>query len=289
MQDLGHPLTPAEVRLKVALATQTRETPWSAVGVPGKGWLRRFRLRYHEIATRKSQGLEIARARAVCPTMAESLYTNLEELYTTFQYPPSHIWNCDESGVQIGRSGGATVLAKRGSRAVHSIELDQREHLSVLSCINAAGGCIPNFYILKGTYFLEDYISRCEAGAMMDMQPNTWMTKWLFESWISHFIQCLRKGPGIDLSNRHLLVLDGHNSHVTLEVVRIAMDLGLDIISLPSHMSHALQLWTWHVLHHLRLHSRSRGTLGRYYTKTERSENKTSVNGRCPVVNTYTM
>ena len=67
------------------------------------------------------------------------------------------------------------------------------------------------------------------------------MTKWLFESWISHFIQCLSKGPGIDLNNRHVLVLDGHNSHVTLEVVRTAMELGLDTISLPSHTSHALQ------------------------------------------------
>ena len=27
MQDLGHPLTPAELHLKVVLATQTRETP----------------------------------------------------------------------------------------------------------------------------------------------------------------------------------------------------------------------------------------------------------------------
>ena len=84
MQDLGHPLTPTELRLKVPLATQTRETPWSATGVLGKGWLRRFRLRYSEIATRKSQGLEIARARVVCPTVAKSLYSNLEELYTTF-------------------------------------------------------------------------------------------------------------------------------------------------------------------------------------------------------------
>ena len=144
--------------------------------------MRRFRLRYPEIATRKSQGLEIAGAQTICPTVAESLYSNLEELYTTFQYPLSHIWNCDESGVQAGKSGGATVLAKRGSRAVHSIEPDQREHLSVLSCINGARGCIPNFYILKGTYFLEDYIVHCEAGTMMGMQPNTWMTKWLFES-----------------------------------------------------------------------------------------------------------
>ena len=159
----------------------------------------------------------------------------------TFHYPLSHIWNCDESGVQAGRNGGATVLAKRGSKLVYSIEPDQREHLSVPSCINADGGSIPNFYILKGTYFLEDYIARCEDGAVMGMQPNVWMTKWLFESWISHFITCLKKGPGVDLTKRHLLILDGHNSHVTLEVVRTAMESGVDIISLPSHTSHALQ------------------------------------------------
>ena len=75
----------------------------------------------------------------------------------------------------------------------------------------------------------------------MGMQPNAWMTRWLFESWISHFIECLKRGPGVDLSNRHLLILDGHNSHVTLHVVKISMESGLDIVSLPSHTSHALQ------------------------------------------------
>ena len=67
------------------------------------------------------------------------------------------------------------------------------------------------------------------------------MTKWLFESWILHFITCLRKGLGIDLTNRHLLILDGHNSHMTLEVVRIAMESRMNMISLPSHISHSLQ------------------------------------------------
>ena len=75
----------------------------------------------------------------------------------------------------------------------------------------------------------------------MAMQPNAWMTKWLFQSWISHFIGTLTKTVGISAENRHLLVLDGHNSHVTLEVVTLAMNSGLDIISLPSHTSHALQ------------------------------------------------
>ena len=133
------------------------------------------------------------------------------------------------------------MLARRGSRFVHSIESDQREHLSVLSCINAKGRCIPNFYILKGTYFHSDYIANCEARAMMAMQPNAWLTRWLFESWTSHFIKCLKKDPGIDLNNRHMLIFDKHNSHVTLEVVKISMESGLDIVSLPCPTSHALQ------------------------------------------------
>ena len=189
MQDCGYPLTAAELRLKVATATQTRSTSWSARGVPGKRWLRRFRSRHPEISSRRSQGLEVARARALCPTTAKSLYANLETLYTAYTYPPTHIWNCDESGVQAGRAGGATVLARRGSGSVHLIEPDEKEHLSILSCVNADGRCIPNFYILKGSYFLQDYIANCEEGAVMDMQPNVWMTRWLFESWISHFLE----------------------------------------------------------------------------------------------------
>ena len=59
--------------------------------------------------------------------------------------------------MQVGRSGRATVLAKRGSRSVRSIQPYQREHLSALSCVNIDGGCIPNFHILKGSYFSEDY------------------------------------------------------------------------------------------------------------------------------------
>ena len=51
----------------------------------------------------------------------------------------------------------------------------------------------------------------------------------------------MRRGRGLDQTNRHLLILDGHNSHVTLEVVKISMEAGLDIVSLPSHTSHALQ------------------------------------------------
>jgi hypothetical protein len=107
--------------------------------------LKNFKSGHSELTSRRSQPLEVARARGLCQSTVATLYENLESLYNTYKFPPSHIWNCDESGVQAGRSGGARVLAKVGSK----------------------------------------------------------------------------------------LVLDGHNSHVTLELVQCAMKERLDIVTLP--------------------------------------------------------
>jgi hypothetical protein len=148
---------------------------------------------------------------------------------------------CDESGAHAGRNGGAVVIARRGARRVHSIVPNQREWLSVLVCINAAGSSIPSFYIFRGKRFRQNCIEKCEAGTTMAMQQRAWMTSYLFSAWMSHFIASVRGRGGISPENRHLLILDGHNNHVTLDVVKEANAAGLDLLTLPAHTSHALQ------------------------------------------------
>ena len=74
----------------------------------------------------------------------------------------------------------------------------------------------------------------------MSMQPRAWMTSYMFSAWISHFVASIQRTTGISPVRCHLLLLDGHNSHVTLEVARAAKAVGLDLVSLPSHTSHAL-------------------------------------------------
>jgi hypothetical protein len=133
------------------------------------------------------------------------------------------------------------VIAKTGARRVQTVVPNQREWLSVLVCISAAGIAIPSFYIFRGKSFRQNYIQHCEAGATMAMQPRAWMTSYLFSAWISHFIESVRRLGGISPEKRHLLILDGHNSHVTLEVVQEAKSAGLDLLTLLSHTSHALQ------------------------------------------------
>jgi hypothetical protein len=101
MCDRGYGLSPSALKMKVYEITKTRSTPFKD-GIPGGGWMRWFRRRHPELTVRTAEGLESARARALCPENVQSLYDNLTELYNLYNYPPERIWNCDESGAQAG-------------------------------------------------------------------------------------------------------------------------------------------------------------------------------------------
>ena len=124
---------------------------------------------------------------------------------------------------------------------MHSIVPDQRKWLFVLVSINATGFSIPSFYIFRGKRFGKNYIQRCEACATMAMQPKAWMTSYLFGAWILHFIELVPESSSISQEHHHLLILDGYISHVNMEVVQVAKRTRLDLLTFPSHTSHALQ------------------------------------------------
>jgi hypothetical protein len=210
-------------------------------GIPGDSWIHWFKKRHPNLTLRTSQGLDFARARDLCLDKVASFYRNLEELYKTHKYAPENIWNCDESGAHARRNGSGLVWALRGSRIVHSLIPNEREWVTVLSCINASGQSIPRSYIFRGKRVMHNYIELCEDGATMAMQLEGWMTATLISHWISHFIQSLHKRGGISPGSRHLLIVDGHNSHVTMEVVHKAIEVGLDLLTLPLHTNHRLQ------------------------------------------------
>jgi hypothetical protein len=45
---------------------------------------------------------------------------------------------------------------------------------------------------------------------------------------------------GIFLTNKHMFIFDGHGSHVTLEAIEQTQPFELDMVTLPSHTSHAM-------------------------------------------------
>ena len=59
--------------------------------------------------------------------------------------------------------------------------------------------------------------------------------------WVDYFIYKLESQEILSQEKRHLLILDGHKSHINLEILLKAKEHGIDMISLPSHTSHELQ------------------------------------------------
>jgi hypothetical protein len=60
----------------------------------------------------------------------------------------------------------------------------------------------------------------------------------LFKKFISFFKRFVING--VSITNQHLLIINGHNNHVTLKAKKLAQELGLDMIVLLTHMSYAL-------------------------------------------------
>ena len=73
----------------------------------------------------------------------------------------------------------------------------------------------------------------------MAAHPHAWMTKQLFLSWLFHFAASVPSG--ISPNNRHLLTLNGHGSHMAVQTIEEANNLGINLLTLPAHTTHRLQ------------------------------------------------
>jgi hypothetical protein len=74
-------------------------------------------------------------------------------------------------------------------------------------------------------------------GSVGAVSDNGWTECSLFVKWLLHFIsfvKCSRDNPVI-------LIIDGHNSHKSLEAIDTARDHGVTMITLPPHTTHKLQ------------------------------------------------
>jgi hypothetical protein len=59
-----------------------------------------------------------------------------------------------------------------------------------------------------------------------------------FQAVVNFFLQIC--SMGVFQENRHLLILDGHGFHVIIQTFEQAIEVGLNMVTLLTHISHAL-------------------------------------------------
>ena len=151
----------------------------------------------------------------------------------------SRLWNCDETGFCTAVSSRA-VLAKRGSKAVHETGGGSgREYITVLGCGAADGTRLPPYILYKGVNLYARWIRGGPLGTLYGMSKSGWMESSNFLSWFEKLF--LPSVQHLLLEAPVVLFVDGHNSHLSLSLVRTAIEKRVHLMCLPPHTTHILQ------------------------------------------------
>ena len=137
------------------------------------------------------------------------------------------------------------VIAAKDTKKVWQCTSGTKSQITVLACANASGQTIPPMVVFTGKYF-NSVLAKGEVPATLyGMSSSGWMDQELFADWFEHhFLE------HAVTSRPLILLLDGHSSHYTLELVKLAAEHHVVIFCLP----HILQLTISHLIPHASSH-----------------------------------
>ncbi len=115
------------------------------------------------------EGLEDSRAPRQTANSYTTFYNNLQTLFSQNNYKLDHIWNSDETCIQVAQQVGARILAERGSHIIYNTILKYQEWLIIHYVVNVVRSTLPRFYIFKREQMKNDYIKYCKVGPCMVM------------------------------------------------------------------------------------------------------------------------
>jgi hypothetical protein len=211
------------------------------VGQVGQKWPSNFVSRTESLKTRFSRSYDRQRALCEDPVLIRNWFQVVEETKAKYGICDDDVYNFDEAGFMMGKITTQLVVtgAERRGRP-KAIQPGNREWVTVIQAINATGWTIPPFLVFAGQYHLsawyeESDIPRDWAIAISD---NGWTTNEIGVEWLKHFNAHTKARV---VGTRRLLVLDGHESHHSLEFQELCKENNIYTLCMPPHSSHLLQ------------------------------------------------
>jgi len=136
-----------------------------------------------------------------------------------------------------------TLEAYKSGRVTKRKRDGNREFITCLACVLAIGKWIPSVLVYKGVSndlrntWVKDV--QKDAGVYFASTANEWLNNALGLRWLQTTFKNATK-PKSDRT-RHLLLVDGHSSHINIEFINWADYYRIIIIILPPHTTYRLQ------------------------------------------------
>lgn len=212
---------------------------WRTKQTAGKDWLLSFRKRNPELTLRKPEACSLARATAFNRTNVERFYNNLEDLMkrSSAFADGTRIYNLDETSTTTVQKP-QKVIAPKGRKNIGKVTSGERGTLVTTCCIiSASGVALPPVMVFPRKNFKEFMIKNTPSGTLGLATPTGWMNCQIFPEVIKHFIKHTNTTP----ENPSILILDNHESHLSIEALDIAKASGVHVLTLHPHTSGKLQ------------------------------------------------
>lgn len=235
-------LTAKETRqlaFELAIANKLKvPSSWLSNQMAGVDWLRSFRKRHSDISLRKPEACSLARATAFNRTNVKLFFNNLKETYQ--RYPGfgdgTRVYNLDETSTTTVQKPQKVLAPKRSN--VCKVTSGERGVLVTTCCIvSATGHALPPAMVFPRKNFKAHMLHGAPAGTLGLASPTGWMNAELFVEVMNHFI----KHTSSSKENQALLILDNHESHLSIEALNMAKSSGVTILTVPPHTTARLQ------------------------------------------------
>ena len=242
MQDRLFGLTARDLRaLAFELAQKNRvENKFSIEKrMAGKDWLNGFLRRHKGLSIRTPEPTSIARAAGFRPNhvQVDRFYDLLENIYKTYQLQPCKVWNVDETSL-VTVHKPSRIIGKKGQHQVGKITSGEKSKtITAVCCFNATGSYIPPMMVFPRVNTNERLLNGAPPLTIGAASKNGWIDTVLFKKWFDHFVKTVKP----TLEDPHLLLLDGHVSHKSPEIIDCGRKTGVILLCFPPHTTHALQ------------------------------------------------
>lgn len=238
--DIYYGLSPREVRtLAYQYAVHLKITfpdKWIENQMAGEDWSS-FMKRHIRLSIRTPEATSLARATSFNKENVAKFFNNLQIVLNRLKIGPGDIYNMEETGVTTVQKPDK-IVARRGFKHIGRITSQERGTLVTMAiAVSALGNSIPPFFVFPRVNFKEHMLSGALVESARSSNPSGWMNVDCFLVWAHHFVKHVRCSK----KNSVLLLLDNHESHLSVSALDNFKENGVTAMSFPPHCSHKLQ------------------------------------------------
>nr|XP_039257916.1 tigger transposable element-derived protein 6-like [Styela clava] len=198
----------------------------------GKAWWLGFKKRQN-LSIRTPEATSLGRATAFNRHTVGEFFDNLAQVMDVDDFHPEDIYNLDETGCTTVQ----TPSAKGKKQVGAATSAERGELVTVVYTICASGNVLPPMFIFPRVNFHNHFIIEGPPGCIGQATKSGWINEELFLVHLEHLVRQTRCTP----ERKILLILDNHESHISLRAVEMARSNGVVMLTLPPHTSHRLQ------------------------------------------------